>query len=192
MSEALRAFVAVPLPEGVRAALAAEQQTLRDELPGARWTRPAGIHLTLHFLGDVAPDVIEALGGALGEECAAVAPFELAVGGLGVFPGPRRPRVLWAGVAAPEGLQDLHRAAGVALRRCGLKPERRRFHPHLTLARFRSRLSRQGLSTLGRILDQEGRGQAGRFRVEAVHLYRSELLPSGARYTVLHEAPLGG
>ncbi len=187
----VRAFVALGLPDAVREALAAEQQALRGALGRASWTRPEGIHLTLHFLGDLTADEVAALGDALPGACADVAPFEVAVTGLGVFPQPRRPRVLWAGIEAPPALAALHAATADALRACGLPVEGRRFRPHLTLARFRQRLSRQGLSSLVAILEED-RGGYGRFGADRVRLYRSELLPGGARYTVLHEARLGG
>ncbi len=187
----LRAFVAVELPAEVRDALAREQRRLREDLPGARWVRPEGIHLTLHFLGEIRAELVPALER---EIAAAVAPspaFAVRLRGRGVFPSPRRPRVLWIGVDGSGGLEDLQRDTGAALARCGLAPERRPFRPHLTLARFRRPPGRQTLSSLRRILAAPA-GCGGEFTADTAALLRSELLPRGARYTILARARLGG
>jgi RNA 2',3'-cyclic 3'-phosphodiesterase len=189
-AETVRAFLAVDLPAAIRDALARQQDALRGSLR-ASWSLPEGMHLTLHFLGEIPAEQADAVGRALTDECGGLPPLEVTVAGLGVFPNARRPRVLWAGVQAPPALEALHAAAGAAVRDAGLEIDLRRYHPHLTLARFRKPLPRQGLSTLTTMLDQDRNGY-GRFEAQAVRLYRSELLPAGARYTVLHEVILGG
>lgn len=187
--ERLRAFIAIPIPDPLREALAGEQDRLRPLLPWASFVRPAGIHLTLHFLGDISPKLAEGLGSELAREVAPLAPFDLCSGGLGIFPDPRRPRVLWVGLGDSDPLAELHRACGTVLRRRKLKVESRRYHPHLTLARFRKPLDRPALDTLACELEG-GAIDLGRIPVGEVRLYRSELLPQGARYSVLAAAPL--
>lgn len=188
-AERLRAFIAIPIPDPLREALANEQERLRSLLPGVSFVHPAGIHLTLHFLGDVSPRLAEGLGRELAREIAPLPAFDLVGGGLGVFPSPRRPRVLWVGLEDSPPLVEVHRTCRTVLRRRKLKVERRRYHPHLTLARFRRPLEPAALDALNTELAGGGI-DLGRIPVEEVRLYRSELLPQGARYGVLAAAPL--
>ncbi len=189
--ERIRAFIAAPIPDAVRESLAAEQERMRPRIPGASWVRPAGIHLTLHFLGDISPGLAESLGRELALELAPLPAFELATGDPGVFPNPRRPRVLWIGLEDSPALRELHGACARVLRRRKLRIERRRYHPHLTLARFRRPLSADAGAALSTELTGPGIGTA-LIPVDEVLLQRSELLPRGAQYSVLSRAPLTG
>ena len=119
--ERIRAFIAAPIPDAVRESLAAEQERMRPRIPGASWVRPAGIHLTLHFLGDISPGLAESLGRELARELAPLPAFELATGDPGVFPNPRRPRVLWIGLEDSPALRELHGACARVLRRRKLR-----------------------------------------------------------------------
>ena len=185
----LRAFVAVALPDDVRCALAALQHQLRPGLPAA-WSRPTGMHLTLHFLGDVESNQLDDITGALETTCARHEPFSSTARGLGVFPGPRRPRVLWAGLTDAGPLVELQQALCGPLETCGVPIADRTYRPHLTLARFSGQPGRQGLSSLRSILQNEQR-DFGTVPVEEVRLYRSELLPGRAHHTLLSTARLG-
>ena len=189
--EGLRAFIAVGVSDALRQRLAAEQQRLRSSLPGASWTRPEGIHLTLHFLGDISPHLAERLGVELARACAPCSPFELVVRGLGVFPSPRRPRVIWVGVEGRDDLHALHAACASVLHRRKLGAQRRRYHPHLTLARFRRPLRKSAVAGLLEALDDPP-AEMGRVPVREVCLYRSELRTDGALHTVIARAPLVG
>ena len=136
-SGTIRTFVALELPEAHREALAAHLADCGRRAPGHRWVEPDSLHLTLRFLGNVEPDVLDLvrdrLAGVRGT------PFRLAIGHRGVF-GPRAaPRVVWIGV--DEGLEDCVRLAAAveaACRAAGLAPEEREFRAHVTLARARS------------------------------------------------------
>ena len=189
--ERIRAFIAIPVPTALRDRLAAEQARLRERLPRASWVRPAGIHLTLHFLGDISPNLAGRLGPELASACAPLTAFQATGAGLGVFPGPSRPRVLWVGVSRGEELAGIHRACRSVLARRKLRIERRPWRPHLTLARFRQRPPREGVAALEATL-AEPPDQLGSLPVDEVCLYRSELRPDGARYHVLARAPLSG
>lgn len=183
----VRAFVAVLLPEDVRARLAATADELRARAPGLAWVRAENLHLTLRFLGEVDPVTLERVQQAMDAAAATVAAFTVSLGGLGGFPAGRSPRVLWAGVrAGGEGLVALHAALESGLIARGIPGEGRAFHPHVTLARARERRGASGLS--GALGGGPGFGEA---RVSALHLMRSELDPRGARHTVLGQAMLG-
>jgi len=187
----VRLFVAVALPEPISAALRGLIQALRGELPGLRWVRPEGIHLTLKFLGEVAETGVPGLEAELSAGLrGALAPFAASVAGLGLFPeGPgRRARVVWVGVTAPGGsLAALRELVERACVRAGYPPERRPFSPHLTLARVGDEGPPPGLAQAvwsGRQLD------LGELAVDRVTLFQSMLSPQGASYRNLREFPL--
>ncbi|MDD5351045.1 MAG: RNA 2',3'-cyclic phosphodiesterase, partial [Chthoniobacteraceae bacterium] len=180
----MRLFVAIDPDAATRAWLAAAQERLRKKLAPfgrvLRWVDPASIHVTLAFLGEV-PDagpVAEALAG-----CGCV-PMELGVGGLGVFPNTRRPSVLWVGVRDPSGaLVRLQARIAEALSPF-VKPERRRFEPHLTLARVKA----YPPPALGRALAELARpgGEAPQpWHAGPFALLQSTLDSGGSRHTVL-------
>jgi len=127
----IRLFVGLELPDALRARLAA----LGAGLPGARWVSEENIHLTLRFIGNVdehqAQDLHDALLPVRGET------FVLTVDGTGIFETGRKPHTLWAGVRENEALTRLHDRVESALVRAGCEPERRKFAPHITLARLR-------------------------------------------------------
>ena len=126
-----RLFVAIDLPKPVCWRLG---QLLPQPPRGVRPASPGQLHLTLHFLGDVADETHAALTGALTR--VELEPFTIAIRGTGVFPPRGRPTVLWAGVAESASLAALHAAVGAALESCGLEIERRPYVPHVTLARL--------------------------------------------------------
>jgi 2'-5' RNA ligase len=201
----LRAFIAIKLSdelkrqiEGVQAEL--ERQVARQGKSGRAgkigkigWTRPEGIHLTLKFLGEIPETQIEALDGVVRQAASAVEPFALEARGLGAFPTPRAPRVLWLGLQGePDAMAALQRQQaeiedGTA--NLGFQKEARAFTPHLTLARIRDRVD-QGV--LDKMLAANQQRAVGGFTAASVGLIRSELRPTGTVYTTLVEVPFGG
>ena len=181
----IRTFLAIPLPELLQVQVAALQHELRERLPDVRWTPPANVHLTLRFFGATSADDLEkirevVLSIAFREEA-----FTVAVGGLGVFPHQRAPRVLWLGVAASQ-LSALYASCETALRAVGLPGEARAFTPHLTIGR----LHRRPLH-LGEALAAWGARPLAPLPVDRLVLYESRLLPGGARHLPILTAPLG-
>jgi 2'-5' RNA ligase len=173
----LRLFIAVDLPAELRPAVA----RLCQGIGGARWTRPEQLHITLRFLGDTPEEQLDDLRARLRQ--VRVPQFELAMRGTGVFPpaGTRKPpRVLWLGFDPAEPVQALKRAVDGVL---GPDPEtaKRGFSPHLTLARFPTRPSRD----LDIFLDEHAGFDGGHFGVGNFHLYRSTLRPEGARHEIV-------
>ncbi len=125
----MRLFVGLALPWTLREAAA----SLAHGLAGARWIPPENYHVTLRFLGEVANPVAEEVDHALAALRAR--PFPLQLGGAGVSERNNRPATLWAGVVRAPGLEHLQNKIETALQRAGLPAERRRFQPHVTLAR---------------------------------------------------------
>ena len=183
-----RLFVAVDLAEEARLLL----DPLLGAFPGCRWAGREQLHVTVRFLGSVAPDQVEELRRRL----ASVVPpavFALALSGVGLFP-PRPstrspPRVLWAGLSPRDPLAALKLAIDQAL---GPDPELgdREFHPHVTLARWQRGTSRPGPELAG-FLDRHAGLASAPFDVREFHLYESRTLPEGAVYTRLHSFELG-
>lgn len=179
----VRAFVAVLLDEAVRAAVAAQVAELRPLAGSVSWVQPQNLHLTLKFLGEIDAEAIGAVTEALAEAASKAAPFTLAFHGLGAFPGLAQPRVLWVGVS--QGALEcraLQADVDAGLARRGFPKEARAYTPHLTIGRVRAP---RGLARLQQAVRQDAARAFGSQRVSAISLMRSDLHPSGARYTEL-------
>jgi RNA 2',3'-cyclic 3'-phosphodiesterase len=185
----LRLFVALDLDDDVRRAIAALQQRVA-KVPAAdrsmKTVDPTRMHLTLAFLGEIAERDVPAIVDTLSKDIC-VRPFAAVFRGLGVFPPRGAPRVLWLGVEEGSGeIVELRRAVAGRLEGLGIALEPRPFHPHLTLARFRT--SRP--ADRPRVLSVESRAAVARMNVDHVTLYESRLSPAGPAYTALTRANL--
>ena len=180
----LRLFVACELPSEALEALARVQADLRDHGAGRlRWVRPEGIHLTLKFLGAVAPDLAERVIDALAK--AIVEPFTLNLrfDRLGSFGGRMRLRVLWVGLAGDiEELSALAETVEKALKPLGFPRESRPFAPHLTLARVPDEMGVDERSRLADLIAAYTLPPLPSMSISEVSLMQSFLLPGGARY----------
>jgi len=187
----LRTFLAIEIPEEVRKGVALFQERLKSRIYGdIRWVRPEAIHLTLKFFGDIPPGDVTGIANVVERAVAGVEPLALAIGGTGVFPDLRRPRVLWVGILGDVArLLLLQAELEQGLERIGFPREERPFRPHLTLGRIRSP---RGMADLGKVLEKGKGFDAGRFVAAELALFRSELTPHGAIYTKLKGFPFGG
>ena len=188
MSNTIRAFIAIELPNGVLASIQEMQNHLKTFGFKVRWVRPENIHLTLKFLGSIKVEDVEKIGGATTTAAMGVGPFSLEVKGLGVFPDIHRPRVLWAGIAGETPpLNELQKDLEEALRQVGVPKEKRPFSGHLTLGRVKGKIDSE------KILNALKLGKAfisDPFTVRNLYLIKSDLKPTGAEYTKLIQAPL--
>ena len=182
----MRLFVALDVPGQVREALAELSARLKKICLSARWVRLESVHITLKFIGEVSLETVEKIREALGT-LPAFPPIVLRFAGLGFFPNARRPRVFWAGVEADPQLAALAGAIEAKLDPLGIPAETRKFHPHLTLARFESP---QGTQPLVAAVEALGSPEFGSETFHEFHLYQSVLKPSGAEYTRLVTYPL--
>ncbi|GAB4410848.1 MAG: RNA 2',3'-cyclic phosphodiesterase [Anaerolineae bacterium] len=195
MNPTLRAFIAIELSTETQTALAELQQRLKMVVPphSVRWTAPENIHLTLHFLGDVAVDEVNKISDLMQAATSTCSPFALTLGGLGCFPNTRRPRIVWTGVSGQmDILLKLHRELGEGLKTIGFTPEARPYSPHLTVGRVKDDLPQRLLSQLGQVLEQTQPqvGQVATLNVAEIHLMQSDLKPVGPIYTPLAAAAL--
>jgi 2'-5' RNA ligase len=178
--------VAVLLPDDLRQRLETAIERLRPHAADVAWVAPANLHVTLKFLGRVDESRAPALAEALAASLAGQRAFDVGVRGLGAFPSPTRPRVLWAGLEdATGGLAALAERVDACCGGLGFPREARAFAAHVTLGRVREPRRQPAL---GEALARAG--DFGRLRVERVSLMRSELSPRGARYSELAAAPL--
>jgi 2'-5' RNA ligase len=177
----------VLLPDDLRQRLAAAIDRLRPHAADIAWVTESNLHVTLKFLGQVDESRAPALADALRATLADQRAFDVGVRGLGAFPSPTRPRVLWAGLDDAAGaLTAVARRVDACCGGLGFPRETREFAAHVTLGRVREPRRRQPA-----LADALARGaDFGRLRVERVSLMRSELSPRGARYSELAAAPL--
>ena len=194
MEKKLRAFIAVELPPAAREAVEGVIRDLRATAgDGVRWVRPEGVHLTLKFLGDIDADAVPDVSRALDRCAAPTAPFDIFLEGVGAFPNARRPRVVWVGLGGGlEPLLGLQQSIEGGLEALGYARERRAFTPHLTLGRVRDRISPAQVRALSEALGVVSVAPGVEMPVREVSLIKSDLRPSGAVYTRLHAAGLGG
>jgi 2'-5' RNA ligase len=188
----LRAFIAIHLSQDARRRLAETIRWMVSEVPsGVRWVDPEGIHLTLKFLGDINPALIQDVLRAMKQPASGTVPFQLHLDGLGVFPNIRRPRVLWAGVGGDmDALEALQEKVEAAMEGLDFPRERRAFSPHLTLGRVRDTISAVARQRVGGLMSQASLDGADPWPVNGVHLMRSNLTPDGAVYTSLGSVSL--
>ena len=187
----LRAFIAVELPHEIQQAIYDKATIVLKKATGSliRWVPPENMHLTLKFLGDVSPSNVEVLTQILRAEADSSRCFEIHVGGLGSFPSLRRPRVIYIGVQSPAGLETLHHGVESASRRLGYESEERAFSPHLTIGRVRQDVSASDGQKIRQALENIHIDSLGTARVDSVHLFKSDLKPTGSVYTKLFSAP---
>ena len=189
-----RLFVAVDIGDAVRREAARVITTLAMKLEAAKtpprvtWVKPAALHVTVKFLGEVEPEEVERLTRSLAPPMA-LAPFDIAWRGIGTFPNNRQPRALWLGVingaaqlAAIEA-EVSKRVAGSAL-----ELDERALLPHLTLGRVK--MAGAGVDWPKVLQACEVRSAIS--HVDKVSLYQSELSQHGPHYTELVSAPLVG
>ena len=170
----IRLFAALTLPDDVND----ELELFASGLPGARWSPPERRHLTLRFIGEVDGLVYQDVLGAL--ESVQVSPFELSLRGVGHFPPRGAPRSLWAGVDESDALRRLYRRVDRVLVEAGLEPERRKYVPHVTLAR----LNGTPTSRVASYLASNALYRSRTFRVEGFSLFSSQLFEHGPEYTL--------
>ena len=187
----LRLFIAVNLPDDLRANLERPYRSLKLALAGdgVRWTPLKQVHLTLKFLGDVAADSLADLRAAVERGCRGVAPFSLRAHALGVFPSAQRPRVVWCGVTGEldmlRQLQEQIENETIIWR----EREARPFQPHLTLARIKV-LGPGRAAALRKKREALAAADFGAWPVGRVDLMQCHLSATGVTHTRLAEFPL--
>ncbi len=189
-----RLFIALDLAIPVVERLAIFQEQIQEHIEDdqgvrVRWTSPENLHLTMKFLGDTDPALVPMLRTTLDELVTPLFPFEVEARGLGFFPGPKKPRIIWTGFdkQSAEVLSLLQQALERDLEELGFEKEHRAFRPHVTLGRVKSR-KRPDFTGMAEELDPESFGKS---YIKDVILYESKLRQTGPEYTVLDRFALG-
>ena len=190
----IRAFIAIELPHDIQTHLEEISSQLKDRLKDVpiRWVPVENIHLTLKFLGNVSLESLEMLTEVMQTVAVSHQTFEISVGGLGAYPKEHRPRVIWIGVEAPAVLHSTMRSLEAETARLGYALEERPFSPHLTLGRIARNATTHENRSTAEVITTYKVGFLGVARVHSLNLFRSDLKPSGAVYTCLFTADLGG
>lgn len=187
----MRVFVALDVPESVRTALAGFVAKLRQSAATARWTRLEGLHVTLKFIGEVAPDKVQAIEASLARIPSRL-PIEIKFRNAGFFPNQRRPLVFWAGIEAIAQLSELAADVESFLEPLGIPRGKKVFSPHLTLARFKPQRGTPAQDELHAAIAAAAPLEFGNTVAREFHLFQSILKPGGAEYTRLATFPLAG
>ena len=183
----IRAFIAVEIDPLVVRKIVQAIETLKPRIEGIRWVAPENLHVTLKFLAYIDEAQVDPITATLEDHLRLFSPFIISAKGLGTFPNPRRPHVLWVGL---EGTQLGVLAATVerALDPLGFLPEKRAFQPHLTIGRWRE--SQKSSPQLAQDLERWSDHCFGDSAVAAVTLFQSILKPQGAEYRALRRIAL--
>ncbi len=182
----VRSFVAVDIGVQARQEImefikAFQRKGFRE---GIRWVKEDQLHITLKFLGNVSPALLEKMAERLKDECSGLPAFVVQLGGTGFFFSGRTPRVFWVDVKQGKNeLKRLFSMVEAVAEEFGFPRETRAYNPHLTLARIKGGPSAKRLVEGVRNIDSP---RFTLFEVNEVHIMRSELLPAGARYSKLH------
>ena len=182
----VRAFIAVEIQASdVVEKIRTIQDDLRSDKSKVRFVNPENVHLTLKFLGNITQEQIETVKSTL--DNIATSPYQIYLEGVGCFPNTRRPRVIWIGMTGgvTESTQ-IQAYLEEELQNHGFPRERRRFKPHITIARVK-----YSVGDLGLKIQRLQEFDLGSVDVEYIYLKKSTLTPQGPIYTNLHIKKLG-
>jgi 2'-5' RNA ligase len=191
--EQIRSFIAIELPGELKLAISRLQERLKSgSRAPVRWVRSENTHLTLKFLGDIDPAVVDDIRNALAEAVKGISAVRLGAEGLGVFPGSTRVQVIWVGLTGElDKLKKLQQRIDKELIPLGFPAERRPFSPHLTIARLRDRANANDRQDVGRLVENNNFESGLNFLVRTINLMKSQLTPEGPVYSKLGTANLG-
>jgi RNA 2',3'-cyclic 3'-phosphodiesterase len=183
----VRAFLAIPVTEELVREVMRVRKDLAVVLPGFRWVRPEAMHLTLKFFGNIAEDCLEKIGEIMLSIGRLSTPFQAELAGIGAFPSPTRPRVIWIGMNPGQPLVALHSLFDRELASIGILRDDRPFTPHLTLGRSRGPTKVDPV-----ILEPFREVRCGILPVDRVILFESRLQPDGAVHLPVKTVYLAG
>ena len=184
MSQMIRSFIAFDIDsESVIRQLSEVQKALVNAGADLKIVQPQNIHVTMRFLGNISPNMIDSIHEEM--EKVSFAPFEIELRGLGAFPTLRYARVVWVGIKkGAEELEGIFDQLEPHLQRLGFKPDSKGFSPHLTIARVKSGRNK---AELIRTIQEFENHQFGIIKANCLRLKKSVLTPKGPIYSTLKE-----
>ena len=186
--EKIRSFVAVLIPDEIRRRLAEVEGKLKASGADVKWVPEQNFHVTLKFLGYVEPDRLDEVNAAVKAALEGLSRFEVTLSGVGAFPKPNRPSVVWIGIAmGGEELKTLAERVERGLEQIGIDREARAFNPHITVGRLR-----EGghLHRLPEVIESLREIEIGSFEVGSIAVMRSDLHPTGPVYSEIADFKL--
>jgi 2'-5' RNA ligase len=184
MPDSIRSFLAFDIEsDTVLNKLAAAQKLLVQTGADLKLVEPQNIHITVRFLGNITPAMAE----KTFEEMKRIQfiPFNVKINGLGAFPDPRYPRIVWAGIAnGADQLKCVFSQLEPRLCSLGFTPDAKGFSPHLTIARVRSGRNKQQLN---KFITENADYEFGAVNAKCLRLKKSDLTPRGPIYSTLKE-----
>jgi 2'-5' RNA ligase len=185
MSQTIRSFVAFDIDNQlVLQRLGEAQSTLAKTGADLSLVKPQNIHITLRFLGDIVPAMVERIDREM--QSIIFSPFEVEIRGMGVFPNLKYPRVVWAGIQqGAKELKNVFEQLESRLQHLGFAPDNKGFSPHLTIARVRTGRNKQELANC---VNESSGYEFGKVHAEYLRLKKSILTPQGPIYSTLKEA----
>lgn len=178
----IRTFIALEIPQDIKAYLGEIISGLKHKNRGIKWVQPEGLHITLKFLGNIDETIIPSLSRELDAVAVSFPEACVSLSRLGAFPDTRRPRVIWAGLGGDTAiLADIAEKTDIVCTSFGMEPEKRPFRAHITIGRLK----------IPTVVDLAQEIREKDFTINHLILYKSELTPSGARYSVLQRSVLG-
>lgn len=192
MLNELRLFIAIAIPKAIRADM---QRNLlsRDvfRIAGIRPVQADNLHLTLHFFGDTPVAKLPVIRAVLQQTASQFEPFEIEIGGAGVFPNRRAPRVIWCGLEPRDALTQLASELRKELKVQGFTLEAKKFQAHLTLARVRTYAAPIDETVFESLLKTIDAYPRVSFLAEEIHCYSSDLTGKFPVYSLKINEKLG-
>lgn len=189
----IRSFLAFDLPDDIMDQVTLFSKEIKRSPLNVKWVNVKNIHLTVVFMGNIKANNIPEIEENIEKVCSRYSKFDLSLRGPGVFPNIRRPRVIWLGLEGDlERMSFFRDALQKQLQPFGIKQEKRKFKPHLTLGRFRKTKNNINNSLLEDILIHNKDLSSPVVVLNRLFFIKSELKPSGAEYTKLNSWSLSG
>jgi 2'-5' RNA ligase len=188
----IRTFIAIELSEEVRQVVSSVLLRYQGLIPSGwvKWVPTKNLHLTLKFLGDTPITTIPSIQEQMDKLVATMLTFQFTAAAAGMFPSARKPRAIWIGLDNKQTLTGLSKNLDDVLALLAIAREEKPFSPHLTIGRVYNGLSDDQLSKLGEIILRNQPGEIGKVLVDHISLIKSDLLPTGSVYSVLHRSHL--
>lgn len=188
----VRAFLAIDLPKELKKKLSELSKIEAPEKVILKWVEEENFHITLHFFGNISENLAERILKRCKEALSEFEPFTLEITEIGFFPHRGIPRVIWIGVSdSSETLSKIHRALRRILKKLELEESKEDFHPHITLFRVKKLYEVEAFKSFYENLKRSTQGYKGlKFLVKEITLFKSELSPSGPKYTTIGKITL--